>query len=452
MWRHSRRLAIFRRFYSYHRRKENVWESRLFMASIASVIAGSVSWYYFWPHHTFSTPVAKILRKGLKAESDKGDFDYKSALESYKMGLRQAKEENIPEWSNEYTGIQLKIAQMMEYLHDYGSALLMYKQINSAYLTFLKSDLAEDDAYPELSKPYIILKNLRVSVKIARVLERSNQTENALKVLKHAMMLCSNYAIAKSAKAQGKDLKGVKLVIENNRILVNNNEEIKVERNRENWSPFTFEFFNASDYYVSLCTAYGNLEEAIRERQRGLLFMVLAQVPGGDILLSQYNLGSLLYMKAEQLESLELKYRKDLPRRQEKLERTVTTKNNYLSAATECFETVREMATSLDQKQKKGSTNAVRTSGINENNSIKSKVLWFQVDQTTDDSIALSTYALGVIKLHGGMYKEAEDLLKETMRRASRTNYTELIQETQRELGKLEQERKYGPKLVSASK
>lgn len=69
------------------------------------------AYYMWWPKHTFPSSVAKILRKGLWAESDRGEHDYQLALKYYLEALEHCKEIGMDPLCDEYTGVQLKIGK-----------------------------------------------------------------------------------------------------------------------------------------------------------------------------------------------------------------------------------------------------------------------------------------------------------------------------------------------------
>ena len=91
----------------------------------------------WWPKHTFPSSIAKFLRKGLWAESDRGEFDYQLALKYYLQALEHANEIGLDPLSDEYTGIQLKIGEMFERLNMLTDAAYIYNEIATLYLTVL---------------------------------------------------------------------------------------------------------------------------------------------------------------------------------------------------------------------------------------------------------------------------------------------------------------------------
>ena len=59
------------------------WVKKLFYVTAGLGVITGYAYYMWWPKHTFPSSIAKILRKGLWAESDKGEFDYQLALKHY---------------------------------------------------------------------------------------------------------------------------------------------------------------------------------------------------------------------------------------------------------------------------------------------------------------------------------------------------------------------------------
>ena len=85
--------------------------------TLSGITAVSVGlWWLYWPHHTFPTSVAKILRQALWQESDKMEHDYQAALKFYLEAINECDRLSLDPISDEYTGIQLKIAEMYEKL------------------------------------------------------------------------------------------------------------------------------------------------------------------------------------------------------------------------------------------------------------------------------------------------------------------------------------------------
>lgn len=177
--------------------------------------------------------------------------------------------------------------------------------------------------------------------------------------------------------------------------------------------------------------------------------MLLADVEHGKMLLSQCNLGSLLYMQAEELEAQEIAMKKkfaelanidysklsnDVELKQDKstqeiLKAKVPSHDQELFAkvsqsrqiciqlAIKSYESVLQFAKSIPQEITK------------QHNEI-------------NETVALATYGLGVVNLHLSNYDKAERLLRESRVRSRSCDYEYLIPEIERELKKLFEERK----------
>ena len=97
-------------------------------------------------------------------------------------------------------------------------------------------------------------------------------------------------------------------VLDNDTIVITNNKtgEENQLKDPEVWEPFTDEFFNAMDLLSAVCITSGDLAMATKVKIAMNESMLLADIEPSKMLLSQCNLGSLLYMQAEELEAQEI--------------------------------------------------------------------------------------------------------------------------------------------------
>ena len=117
---------------SYQPPKTPFYQKFLYFIAFGT-ISGGVAYYLWWPKHTFPSSVAKILRKGLHAESDKGDCDFQLALKYYIQALQECDSLEMDKLSDEYTGIQLKIAEMFERMHMFIVPAFIYNEFSLLY-------------------------------------------------------------------------------------------------------------------------------------------------------------------------------------------------------------------------------------------------------------------------------------------------------------------------------
>ncbi|RLV95374.1 Mitochondrial inner membrane i-AAA protease supercomplex subunit MGR3 [Spathaspora sp. JA1] len=422
------------------------------------------AYYIWWPKHTFPSSVAKILRKGLWAESDKGEHDYQLALKYYLQALDHCQEIGLDPLSDEYTGIQLKVAEMYERLNMKSDASFIYNEIATLYLTVLTA--GPDSNYgTRLNRDlrrHLIQKDLRIAIKLVEMNRENPQLCKAIlvthliiaqdevnKVLTNPKPL----SLVTRANTQD-DVNTYTATLDNDTIVINGNhgEEFRVKKTPEVWEPFTNEFFNAMDLLSAICISSGDLAMASKVKISMSEAMLLADVEPSKMLLSQCNLGSLLYMQAEELEAQEISLRRKFSELtgidyeklktetllenqtdkemiqntlkekvsvedQELYEQVVSSKKICIQLAIKSFESVLEFAKTVPQEI------------IKQHNEI-------------NETVGLATYGLGVVNLHLGAYDKAERLLRESRVRCKQCNYSYLIPEIERELGKLFDEKK----------
>jgi len=411
------------------------WTKILLTALGGISVIGIGAWWVYWPHHTFPKSVAKILRKGLWAESDKGEKDYQTALKHYLEALEEADTLKMDPLSDEYTGIQLKVGEMYERLNMNQDALMVYSEIASAYLDGLTSP----GKIPFAKRPHIIQKDLRVVVKIVE-LNKSNAYASKMLLMTHFMIAQEEVAkrsktIAGMINDEKKQILGDVAQVDNpdidyskpvpQEVLDTEAKVIVLERNREPWEPFRDELFNARDLYVAICLATGDLQSAVRTKIATTEWMLAADCDPGQILMSQTNMGSLMYLQAEEFESKESRaIKQNLSEEIVGFERF--NKQACISLALRCYESVLKFSKELPAQLRR--------------------------DENVEESIALSTYGLGVVKLHLGELEVAKNLLRESRLRAKGSGFTDLVNEAEKELEKLSQEVERLEKEGSAKK
>ncbi|SCU94632.1 LADA_0G09868g1_1 [Lachancea dasiensis] len=397
-------------------------------------------YYYYWPRHTFPNSVAKILRRALWEESDKKDHDYQSALKYYLEALEECEKLSMDPVSDEYTGIELKIAEMYERLNMADNAHELYLEMLYRYFDALHTPgrVADD------LRPHLIQKDLRILIKS---LEMNKDVQVGKRNLLAHLLLAQEEILSRSPELkeyfdkrkeratnpfQGKPV-GDRVNFESfvNEQNIKLNEEsymiVDMAKNSSAWEPFKEEFFTARDLYTAYCLSTKDIGSALSCKLTTVEWMVMADMPPGQILLSQANLGSLLYLQAETFESkihqLNLQRENSLTNQQDD-ETTIRTLRQLHRNRDSCF----EMATKCY-----GSIVAF---------SKKNKKLRFNAKELMDPSaaqaIALSIYGMGVINLHKRNLATAERLLNDSISMAEETGFQELLTEAHQELRKLE--------------
>lgn len=450
--------------YNYTPRK---WPRRLLYFGVGTLITTGYIYYAWWPKHTFPLSVAKILRKGLWAESDRGENDYQLALKYYIMALEHCDEIGMDSLSDEYTGIQLKAAEMFERLDQKENAEFIYNEIATLYMKVLTAAPDSEDgrriATPE-HRAHLIQKDLRIAIKLV---ELNNLNPLLSKAILMTHLLIAQDEVHKKLGPSGTIYK-MTAISDDDKTPQNYNATIKhdsitvstdgvvtlINKNPAAWYPFSDEFFNAMDLLTAICVATGDLGMASRVKISMTEWMLLADVDPHKLLLSQCNLASLLYLQAEEFEAQEIGFRRKLAE---------SAGLDYDTIKTLTPKTVQELQDAKDMVQKMMEKGSVEDKAeYQEAIANKDKCIGLSVEtyqsvlefakklpqeiiennSTINETVALATYGLGVVHLHLSQYEKAERLLREARVRSRSCGYEGLIAEIERELGKLFKERK----------
>lgn len=420
-----------------HRKRLKNLKIERWAFSIAGLSAlGYGIWYFYWPHHTFPVSVAKILRKGLWAESNKEGFDYQKAVGFYINALEECQKLHMDPISDEYTGIELKMAEMYEKLN-------MFEEANGIYLELLYrfyDALNSPGRVPEERRPDLIRRDLRILIKSLEISKDLNVGKRNL--LAH-LLLAQEEVLSRSPELkefferrkekvksmfQGKVLNAsdFKTFVNEDNIKLNDEGYmiLDLQKNSSAWEPFKEEFFTARDLYTAYCLSAKDITAALSCKMTTVEWMVMADMPPGQILLSQANLGSLLYLQGEKFEAeiyqLEQRCEKDPAMKKENiviktLRQLHKNRDTCLDMSKQCYDSVVQFA--------------------KRNNKLRFNVK-DQLDPSVSQAIALSTYGMGVLNLHQGVLAKAEKLLKDSIALAKETDFNELLKEAENELQK----------------
>ncbi|AMD21792.1 HFL064Cp [Eremothecium sinecaudum] len=408
----------------------------LITASGLSAIALGL-WYFYWPHHKFPSPVAKLLRKALWEESDRKGNDYHSALKYYIDALEKCDELQMEPISDEYTGIQIKIAEMYEKMNMHQEAYTIYLEMLHRYYEALMTE----GKITKAMRPHFIQKDLRALIKALEMNQNVAQGKKLLlmhlllaqeEILLRSPELKKFFARRKEEAATVKDkeqlqqmrYKNFKSHVngENIKLDENGNMILDLQKDSSAWHPFKEEFFTARDLYTVYCLSTNDLPSALSSKLTTVEWMVMADMPPGQILLSQANLGSLLYLEAERTEAILYKMEEEFKGKEKsnkdiQLLRTLHSKRSALmDMATTSYQSIITFA----KKNKKLRFHAKE-----------------MMDSSASQAVALSTYGLGVINLHQGQLSVSEKLLLDAIALAKDTDFHDLTKEANQELNKL---------------
>lgn len=441
------------------------WGKKLLYVTAGLGIVTGYAYYMWWPKHTFPSSVAKILRQGLWAESDKGEFDYQLALKHYLEALEHAQEIGLDPLSDEYTGIQLKIGEMFERLNMLADAAYIYNEIATLYLTVLTASPQSEDGLKikdRKHKRHLIQKDLRIALKLVS-LNTSNPALAKAILITHLIIAQDEVnklmgptpgklnlinKIKPDGAQQQQPGESYTAVLENDEIVITNTvtgEESRIKKTPEVWEPFTDEFFNAMDLLSAVCISAGDLTMATKVKIAMNESMLLADIEPSKMLLSQCNLGSLLYMQAEELEAQEIGLKRRISDLSGIKYEDLNTDQDILAQ--------NQLQETVPIQDQEAFRNVVKSREVCLKLAVKSyeSVLQFAKSFPQDfikqhkeisETVAIATYGLGVINLHLSQYDKAERFLRESRVRARNCNYDTLFPMIEKELEKLFNEKK----------
>lgn len=445
--------------YQQYRPPRASWTKRILYGAIGVGVFTSYAYYMWWPKHTFPSSVAKILRRGLWAESDKGENDYQLALKYYLEAIEHCNKIELDSLSDEYTGIQLKIGEMFERLDMMEDAAFIYNEVATLYLKVLTAAPNTADAKRIKSRDHrahLIQKDLRLAIKLV---ELNNSNAQLSKAILMTHMLIAQDEVHKKLGPNGSiaqltsdsSASDYKATIDHNSIEISNNgTTTTINKNPAAWEPFVDEFFNAMDLLTAICISTGDLAMASKVKISMTEWMLLADVEPHKVLMSQCNLASLLYLQAEEYESKEIAFRRKFF---EDAGYQYDDVKNSSQQELENGNILDKVNEAVDQKQQHDYQDAIQNKDKCVQLSIKSyeSVIEFAKslpqdiisnNNTINETVALATYGLGVVNLHLSQYDKAERLLREARVRSKSCGYDDLILEIERELSKLFKEKK----------
>ncbi|CAI6843786.1 ANL_collapsed_G0042130.mRNA.1.CDS.1 [Saccharomyces cerevisiae] len=177
--------------------------------------------------------------------------------------------------------------------------------------------------------------------------------------------------------------------------------------------------------FVTYCLSSKDIAAALSCKITSVEWMVMADMPPGQILLSQANLGSLFYLQAEKLEA-------DLNQLEQKKSKESNQRVRYGNIH-KAVRFVHKIVTYVWKEHKNVTTALLRFAKRNRKIRFHVKD---QLDPSIALSIALSTYGMGVLSLHEGVLAKAEKLFKDSITMAKETEFNELLAEAEKELEK----------------
>lgn len=418
---------------------------RNFAIATATAAIGLCYYLYakFESDHLYSPLVEDCLRRGLFAESDAGDGDFQLALKHYLQALDECDALGMDPLEDSYTGIQLKIAEMFERLGMIRDANFIYNEIATLYLSVLTASPTLHNyqrIHSREHRRHLISRDLKVAIKLVELNNLNSALCKAILML-HLLVAQDEVNQARGSTSQilldaatGTGKQPFTATISPDSIALSSVGEssglpVTIDTHPEWWEPFADEFFTGMDLLSTICLTSGDLAVATTTRISMTELMMLAGVEPAQVLLSQCNLGSLLYSQAELYESKahQLQQGFDLipePGNAAKAEylAAIEVQKHCMNLAIQVYQLVITQGRTLIPSES--------TEGMG------------------NECIALATYGLGVVYLHMANYDQAERLLRESRVRSRQCKYDALLPEAQRELEKLFSEKRGGGRVA----
>ncbi|KAK9370673.1 hypothetical protein V1509DRAFT_616475 [Lipomyces kononenkoae] len=381
---------------------------RLVFAGILT-IAGIV--YFMFPKHNYPKEVADLIRLGLKAERKDTSDSYERAISFYLAALEVAEHLDMDQTCDEYTGLQIKVGEILERLEAYDAALLMYNNILENGIVWLQ----EDPRRAGTMSSDKVIRYLRVSVRAAELAETMGRASANLPMLGMWIetlqkRLPDNY---------GRLLTTHVMDIEEDSDIPLVSYSIPRYPTAEEQTLFKHVDYNvedtltlARDYYATLLIENARPGIGYLLKNENIKLMQIMSIPLPRILRTQVDIASAYFICYERATAEEAVDAGDT--------RSVSPipANNgpqYLELAAGCLKD----AISLMMETRASST--------------KTKDYSEEDHQDLDIAQALATYGLGVIEAKKRNYKEAMDLLKEARIRAMGSQYPELVEKIKEE-------------------
>ncbi|KAK9254222.1 hypothetical protein V1507DRAFT_124788 [Lipomyces tetrasporus] len=378
---------------------------RLALAGILTM-AGIV--YVTFPKHNYPKEVADLIRLGLKAERKDTPDNYERAISFYLSALEVAEHLDMNQTCDEYTGLQIKVGEILERLDAYEPALLMYNNILDNGIVWLQEDprRAGTMSFDKL------VRYLRVSVRAAEVAETIEQTSANLPMLGMWIetlqkRLPDNYT---------KLLPTHIMDIEQDCPIPPESYNFPQSPTTEEKRQFTHVDSDiedtlalARDYYATLLIQNSRPGIGYHIKNENIKLMQIMDNPWPRILRTQVDIASAYFICYERATAdntldrpLESRIAKsDAPR--------------YLELAEACLKDALSKMTAI-----RGSSDETLQYSVEDH-------------QDLDVAQALAIYGLGVIEAKKTNYRQAMDLLKEARIRAMGCQYPELVDKIKEE-------------------
>ncbi|XBW37234.1 hypothetical protein QEN19_002817 [Hanseniaspora menglaensis] len=379
------------------------------------------------PHNPFPSVVSKELRKGLWAER-KHDYlkaltHYINALANYEQG-----EHKVNKLSDEYTGIELKIMEMYLNLNMYKEASMVLLELCYRYYNYL-NDVTRNDQkvnFNTISRLYC--RDLRAIIKFVDIQMQYENTgmsiDSIIKLLEGHLKLAEsevftkdmeiptnllNDALKLQAVAVKEGDKGYKVIPRFENMITDDvlNTDSKgfltidLNSNRKSFifEPFKDEIFIAKDLLDTLYLQKNDFGKAIVNKRTTLVMMASANCEPGMLMMTQANLGTVYYMRLQQLRE-EYNFFKANPN---KFKEVLIDSNNF-EEQYEKFLNNLEKNINIMIENTKECYNGIISISNDTKKKLKYNLKDNYIDSKIGEAISLSKYGMAVLNMN--IFKE----------------------------------------------
>ncbi|KAK9474722.1 uncharacterized protein V1510DRAFT_447281 [Dipodascopsis tothii] len=332
----------------------------------------------------------------------------------YKEAIRLARATQMDSLSDEYTGLEIALAAVLEKLEKFTQAIVIYADICSRYSEALDPSaqiFQSDTSFMENDdRDNLITRHLRVAVRASELLAyKLDRVTEAGLFLKKQIFMSQRYLNEVMSNLQNMQ---DKLALDDVNGLISTMRLCMIPKEDAVYVPYSTELFAARDLYVSLALETEDLNEALDTKFFTILMMHEMGASPIDILLTRCDVGSIYYLLAhkENTSSDEV----GAPSLRNQGEHHI-----FYDISSLCFKDV--LSSIAELRSGSGFLNTNEPSDLDD------------IDQAT----ALAVYGLGSIAHDCGDYNRALELLREARLRCRGSNNAELLSHVEASLQKL---------------
>jgi len=407
-------------------------------------ILGAYGYWKWLTFHKFPPTVAALLKEGLWATINGAGYrkpDYRKALAKYIEALQEADRLQMEPWSDEYTGIQIVIADLYERLHLSSEAAAMYAEIGNTYLMALnRNKIAPKD------RDRIITRDLRVVLLAGLLMSTDESTFRAAVGLMGPHLIMATREAAK--KSEELDfLLHQQPVFDTGYLRDIRTRQLPSDVLEGAWGSYKNEIIAMREMMTGIAAASGEYMQALTIKLKTTQIMLTSGFNPGECLLSAANIASLMY-----LESVSLRFTRpqqgeqnsEQPENPEEALEKATRNQSLVPTVTVPSEKPRKIVQPNSETFLKLS-NDVYTEIIKTVKSLDQRRAEF-----VPEAYVMALYGQGVIATSKGDWGLAADRLEEARLRAKGSQLEYLIQTAEDEVSKVKKMRDLKPEEIAA--